>query len=203
MEVEGKRTINKYKQKIKEKMMLKKQRHTKASVMNKKKIVLRENKATASSSVDVEKQNPSEKQKSKLIAKLNAFKNIEESNKFQGQLTVFLGGYSKDLVTKVVDAIERTALIELLEEAIEQFCFGAANRQNSNTRTLSGIFMELAKMHIEESDPMKVKSIFAKSAVQQKKISKDKENAKIKISQSQISVNSNAKNRNMFDDLSD
>ena len=202
MEVEGKRTINKYKQKIKEKMMLKKKRHSKASVVNKKKMVLRETKATASS-VDVEKQNPSEKQKSKLISKLNAFKNIEESNKFQGQLTVFLGGYSKDLVTKVVDAIERTALIELLEEAIEQFCFGAANRQNSNTRTLSGIFMELAKMHIEESDPMKVKSIFAKSAVQQKKISKDKENAKIKISQSQISVNSNAKNRNMFDDLSD
>jgi len=60
MEVEGKRTINKYKQKIKEKMMLKKKRHSKASVVNKKKMVLRETKATASS-VDVEKQNPSEK----------------------------------------------------------------------------------------------------------------------------------------------
>ena len=69
--------------------------------------------------MDVEKQNPSEKQKSKLLAKLNAFKTIDETSKFKGQLTVFLGGYSKDLVSNVVDAIDRVDLLELLEEAID------------------------------------------------------------------------------------
>ena len=49
---------------------------------------------------------------------------------------------------------------ELIEEAIDQFVFGATNRKGTAIRSLSGIFLDLVKSHMEEEDPMKVKAIF-------------------------------------------
>ncbi|KAL4445167.1 hypothetical protein ABPG74_021980 [Tetrahymena malaccensis] len=199
MDVEGKRRpITKYKQKIKEKMMMIKKRKQKISQKSKKPQV-----GLDQSTMNQEKMNPSEKQKNRLLSRFNTFKDKEDKQKYAIELQQFIESNNKDLIMKVTEEVERSQLNELVEEAIDQFVFGTANRKGTSNRTFSGIFLDIVKNHIEEEDPMKVKAIFQKSVKQQKKILKEKEKSKIKTSQSNISVNANAKNRNMFADLSD
>ncbi|EAS07665.1 hypothetical protein TTHERM_00497180 (macronuclear) [Tetrahymena thermophila SB210] len=199
MDVENKRRpITKYKQKIKEKMMMIKKRKQKISQKSKKPQV-----DLNQSTMNQEKMNPSEKQKNRLLSRFDTFKDKEDKQKYAIELQQLIESNNKDLIMKVTEEVERSQLNELVEEAIDQFVFGAANRKGTSNRTFSGIFLDIVKNHIEEEDPMKVKAIFQKSAKQQKKIMKEKEKSKVKTSQSNISVNANAKNRNMFADLSD
>ncbi|KAL4497063.1 hypothetical protein ABPG72_002219 [Tetrahymena utriculariae] len=199
MEVESKRRpITKYKQKIKQKMMMIKKRKQKVSQKSKK-----PQHELDQSIISQEKMNPSEKQKNRLISRFNTFKDKEDKQKYAIELQQFIESNNKDLIMKVTEEVDRTQLNDLVEEAIDQFVFGTANRKCTSNRTFSGIFLDIVKNYIEEEDPMKVKAIFQKSVKQQKKILKEKEKSKIKTSQSNISVNANAKNINMFAHLSD
>jgi hypothetical protein len=70
----------------------------------------------------------------------------------------------KDLIHRIVEAVGDDKAREFVKLSVISWFNGGVKREdNQDTRSFGGIFIKLAKEHIDSNEPMKMKDVFRKS----------------------------------------
>jgi len=85
-------------------------------------------------------------------------------------ITKILKETNKDLIFRIVECIGDDKARSFVKESLETWFQGGIKRKDCpESRTFGGIFIQLAKDHVDSNDPMKLKDVFKKSTASRSK----------------------------------